>query len=245
MANNVVVKLKALALLDLMVLVVKLDLMALMVSLVFPVKMVKALKTSIKNPHLALSIALLDHPALLDLLVDLVFEECVDLKDLLASLETMVSPVPLESKDHLVHQELTENLAKLAKKEMMQKSQFQEKDHVELLAHKEKKAHKGIKDQLVLLANPVKLDLLDHQVSKALLAQMESKDLKDLPVQSAKTLNIAHALIATVAVADLMEDAVAPEELVVVADLEPATMATMEATAVMLVLAIVVFVFKR
>ena len=242
MVNNAAVKLKALVLLDLMALLVKLDQMVLTAFLVFLVKMVKVLKIFIKNPHLVHSTALLDHPALLDLLVDLVFEECVDLKDHLDSLEMMASLELLENKDHLVHQELMANLDKLEKKETTQKNQLQEKDHVEPLAHKVKKGHKEIKDQLELQANLVRLDLLVLLVFKDLLAQMVNKGVKDQLVQSAKMLNTAPVLIETVAAVDPMVDV---EAQVAMAVPEQAIMATMEATVAMLVLVIVEFVFKR
>jgi hypothetical protein len=242
MVNNAVVKLKAHALQVLMALLEKLDPMVLMAFLVFQEKMDKMLKIFIKNLHLVLSTAL---QVLLDQLVQLedpVSVVCVDLKVHLDSLEMMASLVPLESKDPLAHRELMENPEKLAKKEMMLKNQSPVKDLVATPELKEMKAHKGTKDQQVPLANQEKLDLQEPLASKAQLAQMVSKEVKDPLVQSAKMLNIVHAQTATVVAVDLMEDV---EDLVAMAVLAPVTTATTEATAVTLVLVIVVFVFKR
>jgi hypothetical protein len=171
-------------------------------------------KTSTTNQPRDASLAQPENKAQLAQVEDQESEECVDQRahqDFQAATETQDN---LVNKVQLELPATTANQDNLERKVKTQKNQLEEKETVDPQAHKDQKANKVMQERTELPEHLESQDQKDPPDSLEPLELMEKREEKDPQVDPGPTQNTAHALAATMKMAQMEVDQVEMVEMV-------------------------------
>jgi len=163
------------------------------------------LRTSTTSQPKAASLARQDLKELQAQLADQASAACVDPKEAQDSQDVTETQVFPENKDQLDKPAKTANQDNPEKRELMPRSQLAVKETVVHPEHKEKKAHREIKERTELQVPQVHPDPKALQDSRVQVVQMVMKDQKE-PLEAQELMpNTAHAQTATETTAETVE----------------------------------------